>query len=182
MNDPAFFGYGSLVNLDTHDYADPRPAKLHGWRREWRHTDLRDLAFLSVRQDADSVIAGVAAKVPGGDWSSLDLRETGYRRHDVTDQLSVDGHRAVTAVYQVDPTYGVPPEPQGILLSYLDVVVQGFYRLYGASGVSDFFATTDGWQAPIIDDRAEPRYPRHRILSAEERSLVDRHLMQVGAC
>ncbi len=36
MSDPAFFGYGSLVNLRTHGYDDPRPATLHGWRRVWR--------------------------------------------------------------------------------------------------------------------------------------------------
>ncbi len=33
MADPYFFGYSSLVNLATHDFPDPRPATLRGWRR-----------------------------------------------------------------------------------------------------------------------------------------------------
>ena len=54
---PSFFGYGSLVNRATHDYPGAQPAQLHGWRRVWVRTDLRDVVFLSVRPDPGTTIA-----------------------------------------------------------------------------------------------------------------------------
>ncbi|MEY8843070.1 gamma-glutamylcyclotransferase, partial [Cribrihabitans sp. XS_ASV171] len=68
-----------------------------------------------------------------------------------------------------------------ILLSYLDVVVQGYLRVFGVDGADRFFATTDGWESPILDDRAEPRYPRHRRLKDEERAFVDDRLSRLPA-
>ena len=172
MTDPAFFGYGSLVNLATHGYADPRPATLPGWRRVWRTTSARDLAFLSVER-ADSAIDGILARVPGADWAALDAREAAYTRVDITATLQTPHP---TAIYQVQgPDHPAAP----ILLSYLDVVVQGFLRVYGAEGVARFFATTTGWQGGIHDDRAAPLYPRAQTLTPAETALVDRHLMAV---
>jgi hypothetical protein len=68
-----------------------------------------------------------------------------------------------------------------VLLSYLDVVVQGYVRAFGLAGVQHFFDTTDGWEAPILNDRTEPRYPRHQQLKPEERELVDMHLARIEA-
>jgi hypothetical protein len=53
------------------------------------------------------------------------------------------------------------------------VVVQGYLREFGEAGVKRFFDTTDGWEAPVLNDRADPVYPRHRVLTADERTLVD---------
>lgn len=182
MSDPAFFGYGSLVNLATHAYADPRPARLQGWRRVWRHTRLREAAYLSVEPAPDSTIDGIVARVPGADWQSLDAREAAYLRHDVTHAVRHDGPPAPTAVYQVSPQHiSVPGAAHPILLSYIDVVVQGFLRVYGHQGVADFFATTGGWDTPILNDRAAPVYPRAQVLTGAETALVDQHLAQVGA-
>ena len=36
-----------------------------------------------------------------------------------------------------------------------------------------FLETTDGWDRPIQNDRAQPAYPRHRELSALEIELID---------
>lgn len=174
MSDPAFFGYGSLVNLATHDYADPRPARLHGWRRVWRHTTLRDAAFLSVDPAPDCTLDGIAAQVPGGDWLALDAREAAYSRIDISDSL---GLGVPAAVYRVsDGIISKPTARHPILRSYLDVVVQGYFRVFGMQGVADFFATTDGWDAGIHDDRAAPLYPRHQTLTTEESALVDHYL------
>ena len=63
---PYFFGYGSLVNKQTHDYPDARSAKLHGWRRAWVRTAVRDLVFLSVVEDSQCSIDGLVAAVPLG--------------------------------------------------------------------------------------------------------------------
>ena len=175
MSDPAFFGYGSLVNLGTHDYADPTPATLKGWRRVWRTTSLRETAYLSVERCIKTEIKGIIAHVPGADWVALDAREAAYRRHDVT--LDV-GHHKPTAVYQIEPSHVAQTGPQTILLSYIDTVVQGFLHVFGEECVTHFFDTTDNWQ-PIINDRAHPRYPRHQPLSHSEQGLVDHHLAAV---
>ena len=179
MNEPAFFGYGSLVNLATHRYGDPRPAVLHGWRRVWQRTALRKAAYLSVTPCAQTVLHGVVARVPNADWAALDLREAAYQRHDVSDTISHEGQAAPTAVYQVRPEHIAKDSDHPILLSYVDVVAQGYLAMYGHAGVAHFFATTDGWDTTVLDDRDDPVYPRHQTLSIEERALVDQHLAAV---
>ncbi|WP_093027952.1 gamma-glutamylcyclotransferase family protein [Ruegeria marina] len=183
MPDPYFFGYGSLVNLSTHDFPDPRPARLKGWRRVWRHTDLRQVAFLTATPATDCEIDGMIAHVPNDDWAALDAREWAYDRVPVTDAVSHDlPHPAEIAVYAVAAERQSPPSTRyPILLSYIDVVVQGYLHRFGEPGVERFFATTGGWEAPIIDDRAEPRYPRHQALKPAETALVDVHLAAVSA-
>ncbi len=174
---PCFFGYGSLVNRATHDYPAAMPAQLHGWRRTWVRTDIRDVVFLSVRPDPDSVIDGLVAQVPGADWTALDLRESGYDRVDATHAVTVQA--PTVAVYQVPAAKQRRDGEHFMLLSYLDVVVQGFLREFGQAGVEGFFATTDGWDTPVQDDRGAPRYSRAQTLTPDERALVDRLLAQV---
>ena len=177
MSDPYFFGYGSLVNRATHVYAKAHRATLHGWRRTWRHTALRPVAFLTAVPAPGAEIDGLIASVPNADWLALDDREAAYTRV-----------RAVELVHPLpDPPevqlYWIPEDAHGpagvahpIRLSYLDVVVQGYLREFGEDGVTRFFDTTDGWDAPVDDDRDLPAYPRAQILTPEERRLVDRHL------
>ena len=164
------------MNLATHDYAAPTPATLSGWRRVWRTTSLRETAFLSVETCADTQIKGIVAHVPGSDWAALDTREAAYQRHDVSNQIAHDQAPKPTAMYQVTPAHVVSAaKPQPILLSYLDVVVQGYLDVFGEAGVAHFFSTTSDWQ-PILNDRDTPRYARHQTLSKTERALVDHHL------
>lgn len=170
MSDPAFFGYGSLVNTATHDYPDAQRRTLPGWRRVWQQTTLREVAFLSVVPCAESEIDGLIARVPGADWGALDQREAAYRRIDVT-----RAGDPPTAIYQVDPAHHAA-HAGVILRSYLDVVVQGYLHQFGPDGVARFFASTDGWHLPVDDDTTAPRYPRAQVLSAAERDLVDQHL------
>jgi hypothetical protein len=181
MSDPRFFGYGSLVNLRTHDFDDPRPARLIGWQRVWRHTSRRPVAYLSVEPCEGSEIDGIVARVPGGDWAALDRREANYRRRDVTGSVLHDAPQVSTAVYEVSGGHIADPSLRHpILLSYIDVVIQGFVQMHGQDGAARFFATTRGWAAPILDDRAAPRYPRHQLLTASERDLVDAALARMG--
>lgn len=174
--DSAFFGYGSLVNRATHSYARTARATLSGWRRVWRHTRLRPFAYLSV-EPGEARIDGLIAQVPGGDWAALDLREAAYRRHAVAPPLlsaTPDWARRVE-IYAVDPDHDDRAARHPILLSYLDAVVQGFLREFGEDGVARFFASTAGW-SDLLDDRADPIYPRHQVLAARERELVDAHV------
>lgn len=181
MHRQYFFGYGSLVNLRTHSYPDTRRAELHGWRRTWCHTRLQDEAFLSVHAAPGAVIRGVTAEVPGRDWAALDLREAGYDRHAVTDRVLHDlADPAEVQVYAVPDRHRRGEPGAHVLLSYLDVVVQGFLHQYGAEGAAHFFDTTDGWDLRVIDDRTTPRYPRHQILTPAERAEVDSHLSRLG--
>ena len=177
-----FFGYGSLVNRSTHSHGGAHPARLGGWRRAWRQTTLRPLAFLTVVPDPDAEIDGLIAPVPGHGWAALDERERGYDRvpaaHQVTHALSLTPEIVV---------YAIPEnrnDPQGhaapVLLSYLDTVIQGYLREFGEDGAWRFFATTNGWDAPIIDDRAAPGYLRACRPSLQERAFVDDALHKIG--
>ena len=67
------------------------------------------------------------------------------------------------------------------MLSYLDVVIQGFIHMHGERGAEEFFATTDGWDTPVKDDRAAPIYPRHQKLTLRERQAVDAGLRALSA-
>lgn len=183
MAAPYFFGYGSLVNSATHDFTNPHRATLSGWRRVWRHTDLRPVAFLTVVPGPGTVIDGMIAHVPGDDWQALDKREWAYDRVPATDAISHKlPHEAEIALYTVPAgKHGAPTTHHPILLSYLDVVVQGYLHKFGPDGADRFFATTDGWQAPILNDRAAPRYPRHQQLTAPETAFVDARLAAISA-
>ncbi|MEM6589396.1 MAG: gamma-glutamylcyclotransferase family protein [Pseudomonadota bacterium] len=173
-----FFGYGSLVNRSTHAYLDARPARLHGWRRVWRHTDLRPVAYLTVVPQAGAEIDGLMAAVPEGGWAELDLRERAYDRIDANGQITHDmTHAPDVVVYSIpEGKHGKPSRRCPVLLSYLDVVVQGYLREFGEEGAQAFFDTTDGWDAPVLNDRAAPVYPRSQTLSAYEQGYVD-HMM-----
>lgn len=173
-----FFGYGSLVNLRTHDYPQAQPAHVQGWRRVWRHTPARPVAYLTVEPAPGVTIRGMVALVPGGDWAALDRREAAYARLPLGPALrDAPPNVPDAAIYVIpDGQHAAPTAANPILLSYLDVVAQGYLHQFGSDGLAEFFATTGGWQAPILDDRAAPRYPRHQVLTADERRRVDAHL------
>ena len=182
MNGPYFFGYGSLVNRATHAYADAHPARIAGWRRAWRHVEGRKVAFLTAVPDPDSEIDGLVAHVPGGDWAALDMREHAYARvmaERVTHALG--GGPEIHIYHAPEDMHVAASSRRPVLLSYLDVVVQGFNAVYGAAGVQRFFDTTDGWDTVILNDREDPVYPRHQSLLPDETALVDDHLRRLSA-
>ncbi|MEO0380223.1 MAG: gamma-glutamylcyclotransferase family protein [Pseudomonadota bacterium] len=176
---PWFFGYGSLVNCATHDYPQAQTATLNGWRRVWVRTALRDVVFLSIHRAPGHSIEGLVAAVPDANWAALDLREGGYARLEATRDVNHNSRATHIAAYQVPPEDVRTGGDHCILLSYLDVVVQGFLKEFGEAGAEGFFATTDGWDTPVRDDRAAPLYPRAQMLTPAERSLTDRLLAQV---
>ena len=173
MTQHYFFGYGSLVNRGTHDHDPAFTAHLPGWRRIWRHLPQRPYATLSVHAAPDTTLQGLIAGVQPAAWAALDQREAAYNRHDVSAHVDHAGPEALDIVMYVVPPGTPEPDRHPILLSYLDAVVQGYLDHFGEAGAQAFFATTDGWDAPVLDDRAAPIYPRHQRLSAQERSLTD---------
>jgi len=188
MRQHYIFGYGSLVNRATHDYARAHPATLHGWRREWRATTLREVAFLNVVPAPGSAIRGMMLGVAPDD-PALQAREYAYARRAVSDAVAHDRDApAEVSVFAIAPDAHGGDDGQdvarpvySILLSYVDVVVQGYHREYGAAGVADFFETTDGWQAPVIDDRAAPRYRRSQPQTAALLAMTDDWLGRLSA-
>lgn len=183
MQLPYFFGYGSLVNRATHGYPNATVAKATGWRRLWRHTSRRPVAFLTVVPDASCSIEGLIAQVPDANWAALDKREWAYDRIGASQAVTHTlDHEPEVAIYAVpDNRRHVPSRKHPILLSYIDVVVQGYLTEFGQDGAERFFRTTDGWDAPIINDRVAPMYPRHQTLTSQQRRFVDDHLEMVSA-
>lgn len=180
---PHFFGYGSLVNRGTHDFAPVHLSRISGWRRVWHRASLRPAAFLSVIRDADSAIDGVIAPVPNDDWVALDAREHAYDRIAVTDAVShAAGDVRDISIYAIPPGQSAPPdEEHPILLSYIDAVLQGYLREYGEAGAERFMHTTEGWDSSVRDDRMAPIYPRAQALTVYERTFVDDMLLTVRA-
>ncbi len=182
MKESYFFAYCSLVNRNTHQYADCSLARLHGWRRVWRHTNLRPIAYLTVEPDPCCEVDGLIAHVPNGDWSTLDYRESAYDRINIKHVISHPKLETINvAMYSLpNDRHSQPTGEQPVLLSYIDTVVQGYNREFGERGVENFFNTTSGWTAPILDDRQRPIYPRHQKLSPRETALIDANLRRIG--
>jgi hypothetical protein len=177
-----FFGYGSLVNPETHDFAPVHRARAEGWRRAWVARPERAVCYLSAVPDAHSFIDGLIAPVPAGGWEKLDEREAAYARLDGTDHVSHDSAAERIALYAVAPEHHAAPGPDNpILLSYLDTVIAGYLAVYGPQGAAHFFETTSGWQAPVLDDRAAPRYQRAVAPVPEVIERVDEALASFGS-
>ncbi|MDJ0857661.1 MAG: gamma-glutamylcyclotransferase family protein [Dinoroseobacter sp.] len=182
MNTPHFFGYGSLVNRGTHAYPVRRTAHVQGWRRVWRHSAKRSVAFLTVEEAQGVTIAGLIAEVPQADWAALDAREHAYDRLPLASHHTHEAEALDLHLYRAKPAHVGPPSLRHpVLLSYLDTVVEGYLSVFGARGVAEFFATTAGWDAPIRDDREAPVYARATQPDGEVRSMVDGALRALSA-
>jgi len=177
MSTTHVFGYGSLVNARTHAMRGLEAARLKGFRRVWQPSPLRPVAFLTAVADAEGQVLGATAEVDPCGWAALDHRERAYRRHALPGPAI---GRTGVAVYAVERVETPRPE-QPILMSYLDVVIQGFLEVHGVAGARDFFASTAGWETPVLDDRARPLYPLHQSLTGDECAVVDEGLASVGA-
>lgn len=183
MKHPHFFGYGSLVNRNTHSFAPIHASQITGWRRIWQRAPNRPAAFLSVIAAPGSMIDGVIAPVPNDDWVALDAREFSYARLAVTDavQHAARDVRDIS-IYAIPPEHAAAPDKDHpILLSYVDAVLQGYLREFGEAGAERFCATTEGWNTPVLNDRAAPVYPRAQRLTMVEQTFVDDMLLTLRA-
>lgn len=183
MKHPHFFGYGSLVNRNTHSFTPIHASQIVGWRRIWQRAPNRPAAFLSVIADAGSMIDGVIAPVPNDDWIALDAREFSYARLAVTDAVrhTASDVRDIS-IYAIPPEHAAPANRNHpILLSYVDAVLQGYLREFGEAGAKRFCETTENWDVPVRNDRADPIYPRAQRLTSEEQTFVDDMLLTLRA-
>jgi len=176
----AYFGYGSLVNRDTRPSGEQAHcARLQGWERHWAHrvsdvSNDRWCTSLSARPAADPAnsIDGVVVLIEESELPALDQRESGYFRQSVPiEQFKMDADLGVSevAIYQSLPErFLLANEQYPILQSYVDCVMAGYSRLFGEAGLLEFMRTTQGWDGTLLNERAQPRYPRAISLSASQ--------------
>lgn len=182
-----YFGYGSLVNADTvPDSAEIVPGRLTGWVREWRVCGMwengQGRCALSVRPQAGAEIWGVMTRDRKSGLDALEKRENRYEkvgaiasafRCEAEQKPGPDGLFLFRATPE-NRRWGCARHP--ILQSYLDCVLTGYDRIWGAGGIDHFLATTDGWHVPVLQDRDKPLYPRAVRLDREVRRRIDERL------
>lgn len=182
-----YFGYGSLVNINTlNQGTQVSPGCLSGWVREWRITGLnklgRGVCSLSVGKSTTMTIRGVSATEPKSGLKQLDQREWKYQRiNGVGRNFRCDEHGHPGArdmfLYRSRPEhYGWGSVDFPILQSYVDCVLAGFYAFWGEEGIRHFIDTTRGWHVPVLADRETPIYPRAVTPSPDILEVIDDNL------
>ena len=186
----AYFGYGSLVNLETLQtpYISAHRARLSGWKRTWlkrpkvpgSFAPIDGLAFLSVEPCPHTQIEGIVIVDHHTSLDALDRREALYNRHaldhaciEFLDDNPLAKNDGLFLYAAQEPPAG---RDARILRSYLDVVMRGYHGHFGEQGVQRFISTTENFDCPIHEDRHKPVYPRSVSLQDHEAELFDRHL------
>ena len=187
-NDVAYFAYGSLVNRHTRPmHTRAQPARLNGWLRQWKHcmdTPSGKACALTAVPRVGSQIEGVLVLDRRDKLAEVDRRETGYKRERIVLQqsdIAVPITELETYIYVSTGDHnrwGTTEYP--IWLSYVDCILAGCIDVWGRAGAERFIASTEGWQAPLLDDRAAPRYPRALALEETTRQVIDGLLKENG--
>lgn len=187
------FGYGSLVNKNTlsSDSTTAVSGRLHGWVRQWKHCVdttqyLKDafgkVCVLTVDSSKDAELDGILLLDSHEKLEKYDKREIGYKRKRIDFETILIDPRCLAQDHVSKECYVYVSEPQHhrwgnsefpILRSYIDCVLAGFLEVYGREGIEKFIDSTEGWDAPILNDRATPIYPRAVILPQSDRQLID---------
>ena len=186
----AYFGYGSLVNLDTLQtpYVSAHPARLRGWKRVWKarpkvtgsFAPIEGLAFLSAERCPDTTIEGMVIVDERASLPALDKREALYDRASIAhEDIEFVGGNPLSPnqdlfMYVAQPQ--ARDQTARILRSYLDVVLRGFHGHFGEQGIERFISTTANFHWPIHEDRHDPVYPRSISIHEAEVSLFERHI------
>jgi hypothetical protein len=189
----AYFGFGSLVNRNTltADVVDAIPVTLKGWRRHWqarpqesiKSSLLSKIALLNIHRDPSCEIDGLLIIDKLQNLSALDEREHAYDKITLSKSdirlknNSLNDFLDVSVQVYVCPFIENTGTSISILRSYLDVVMQGYYREYGKTGLGKFLNSTDGFELQINDDRISPVYPRHQQISDHETAIFENILI-----
>jgi cation transport protein ChaC len=184
------FGYGSLVNRRTRRaHLVAGPARASGWRRSWSHcveTENGKVCALTIVPNAEAEVAGVVVLEHRDHLPALDAREIGYQRVPISvvaDEppiLPAPGHQESFSYTSTSAAYRRGSREFPIWRSYLECVLSGFLDLGGDVAARNFIVSTDGWDAPILDDRSAPKYMRAVQLSEDIRREVDALIRSLG--
>ncbi len=188
-----YFGYGSLVNLNTIPVnAKASLGELDGWIREWRAAPEdgveRGTCALTVTPREGVSIRGAMLREPAWRLAELEKRERRYDKFDGIGSAfrSSAAHEAPQGLdraflFKAKASHYRWGDAQcPILQTYLDCVLAGFHSHWGEEGVRHFFETTDGWHVPVLQDRRRPLYPRAVELSPELARYFDECLKNIG--
>ncbi|MBS3158349.1 gamma-glutamylcyclotransferase [Candidatus Woesearchaeota archaeon] len=163
------FGYGSLINTQsrtgTSETGKPIPVRIKGVQREWNIVvpDYHQTG-LGVIYVPQSTCNGVIVPVTESGLAKFDERELkhGYEQVQIERQtievltgIQIPAEGDVLMYITKNP--GSPSDDCPIAQSYLDVVVAGCLE-FGDEFAREFIATTQGWEHPWVNDRANPRY------------------------
>lgn len=179
----AYFGYGSLVNPNTHrtKVLHYERAQLRGFARTWQArpdpAELPIALLSSARSNVDDVLDGLLVFDRAENLPALDAREAGYDRLSVThEELVLASGSAMPNCPLYIYTGRTPFAPESehfILQSYLDAVLQGYLHQYGEQGARNFVVRTAAFDTALMTDRNEPHYPRAVNLSPDEITHID---------
>jgi cation transport regulator ChaC len=188
-----YFGYGSLVNRDTHGEGVifASPAFLRGWRRHWQSRGLDDvdrahIALLSVHRYETATIGGMVVVDRRENLEALDRREARYDRIAIPrDEFEIlhdhDQEMIPSEIYLYVGRTETIADPAPLLLqSYLDTVLAGFLREHGEAGLEAFIASTLGFERRIVMDREKPYYARAVAIPADLAFRFDEMLSRAG--
>ena len=95
-----YFGYGSLVNRDTHrtQIVDAFPARLSGWRRIWQPQEdgqFTDQPLLTVFPHLETHIDGLLVIDKAENLAAVDQREINYDRVEISaDALNLQARQS----------------------------------------------------------------------------------------
>lgn len=187
----AYFGYGSLVNRETHRTAilGAARASVRGWRRHWQgrphHVD-DPISLLSVRAEPDAghELPGLLVFDRIENIAALDEREFNYHRRTIAAEAITTAVEIPSGVpvYIYEGKAEIAPDTgHAILQSYLDAVLKGYLLEYGETAVGDFIRSTHAFDStPVIRDRNAPRYMRSVDLSDDLAAFFDGLLSEHG--
>ena len=187
----AYFGYGSLVNRDTHrtQIHGAARASVRGWRRYWQgrpsFTDIPvSLLSVKVESDPEHDLPGLLVFDRIESLAALDEREFNYDRRNVAAEaisVAIDLPSDLPVyIYEGKPDVALDTD-HAILQSYLDAVLQGYLLEYGTESVLRFIRETHAFDdRAVIRDRHAPRYSRAVKLSKDEVEMFDDALAAHG--
>ncbi|MFT7289933.1 MAG: cation transport regulator ChaC [Reinekea sp.] len=162
------FGYGSLICSDSRSRTGvsgpAHPVEVQGIARKWSvHVPDYAATAVGAHSDAHAHCNGVFFAVDEDNLSRFDVREQGYRRIQVP-WAAVEAMSAAelpdlgTLWAYVGTSQAEPHAERPIMQSYLDVILNGCLN-YGPDFTRRFTELTGQWQH-LVDDRAQPTYPR----------------------
>jgi hypothetical protein len=177
------FGYGSLINTASRNSSLIRPvptipvrvSAAFGYVRVWNDRAPSGFTALGLRKpvsgESPMTINGVLYPVEGSDMASLDAREQGYVRVEISHaDMEAVSWQSLPAkgriwVYVPDiagkqPGVDLPsPDAQYPMLeSYVDIVIEGALE-YGPEFARELIVTTEGWSPYWLNDRELARRP-----------------------
>jgi hypothetical protein len=130
-------------------------------------------------------VTGILVPVSPEALVELDKREIGYIRRCVRrDHVlakSFSSELITVFTYFSEERYlrpGCGEYP--IWRSYVEYILAHYIQLFGESAALAFIHETTGWEAPMLDDRLYPKYPRAKPLSAQMRMVIDESLAVAG--